>query len=134
VIGVVVIADNGAALQRLSKVLSELPNVHIVRHCSGGAPVGATVAAAAPDVVLLDELRWPGMTVRRVAEIRELSRARIIVSASRLESVWLADAMQAGASAHVPQSVDARTLGILIRDVVLADALDRSMDQAAEAA
>jgi DNA-binding NarL/FixJ family response regulator len=134
VIGVVVIADNGAALQRLSKLLSELPNVHIARHCSGGAPVGPAVAAAAPDVVLLDELRWPGMTVRRVAEISELSDARIIVCASRLESGWLADALRAGASALVPQSADAATLGIVIGEVVLADALDSSMGQAVEAA
>jgi DNA-binding NarL/FixJ family response regulator len=134
VIGVLVIADNGASLQRLSNFLSELPDVHIVRYCSGGAPVGPTVVAAAPDVVLLDELRWPGMTVRRIAEITELSRARVIVCASRLEAAWLADALRAGASALVPQSADAATLGIVMREVVLADAFETSIDQAVAAA
>ena len=133
-IGVLVIADSGASLQRLSNVLRELPDVHIVRHCSGGAPVGPTVAAAAPDVVLLDELRWPGMTVRRIVEISEHSPARVIVCASRLEAAWLADALRAGASALVPQSADAVTLGIVMREVVLADAFETSIDQAVAAA
>ncbi|MDP9262232.1 MAG: hypothetical protein M3O89_09690, partial [Actinomycetota bacterium] len=103
-------------------------------HCSGGAPVGATVAAAAPDVVMLDELRWPRMTVRRIAEIRELSRARVILCASQLEADWLADALRAGASALVPRSADAATLRIVIGEVVVAVALESSMDQPAQAA
>jgi DNA-binding NarL/FixJ family response regulator len=122
VIGVVIVADRGAALQRLSELLNALPDVHILRHLSGGAPVGATVAAAAPDVVVLDELRWPGMTVRRVAEMSELSPTRVVVCASHLEAGWLADALRAGAAAVIPQSADASTLRIVIGEVLAADA------------
>jgi DNA-binding NarL/FixJ family response regulator len=131
VIGVVIVADTGAAMRRLSEALSELQDVHIVRHCSGGAPVGATVAATAADVVLLDELRWVGMTLRRVAEIAELSRARIILCASQLEAAWLADALRAGASALVPRSADAATLRTVIGEVVLADAIEPEAVEAA---
>jgi DNA-binding NarL/FixJ family response regulator len=128
-IGVAIIADNGAAMRRLSEILSELPDVHIVRHCSGGAPVAATVAATAPDVVLLDELRWPGMTVQRIAEIRAMSDAPVIVCAARLDAGWLADALRAGASALVPRAADATTLRTVIGEVVLADAFQPPHDR-----
>ena len=133
-IGVVIVADSGAALQRLSELVSSLPDVDILRHLSGGAPVGATVAAAAPDVVVLDELRWPGMTVRRIAEMSELSRARVIVCASQLEAGWLADALRAGASAVIPRSADAATLRIVLGEVLLADAFRTPADQTVQAA
>lgn len=129
-IGVAIIADNGAAMRRLSEVVSELPDVHIVRHCSGGAPVAATVAATAPDVVLLDELHWPGMTVQRVAEISAMGDAPVIVCAARLDAGWLADALRAGASALVPRAADATTLRTVIGEVVLADASRPPHDRA----
>lgn len=117
-IAVVVVADTGAALRRLSETLDELPDVRIVRYCSGGAPVGRTLAAVDPDVVLLDELRWPRMTVQRVEEITEHARARTIVCAARLEAGWLAEALRAGAAAIVPRSAGSATLQVVIREVL----------------
>jgi DNA-binding NarL/FixJ family response regulator len=134
VIGVVIIADSGAGLQRISQVLNELPDVHIVRHCSGGAPVGATIAASAPDLVVLDELGWPRMTVRRITEITEHSAARVILSTSQLEASWLADALRAGASALVPRSANAATLRTVMAEVLATDALETSMDTTVKAA
>jgi len=134
VIAAVIVADRGAALQRISELLNALPDVHIVRHLSGGAPVGATVAAAAPDVVVLDELRWPGMTVRRIAEMSELSSARVVVCASHLEAGWLADALRAGASAVIPRSVDAATLRIVIGEVLVAGASGTAAHETVRAA
>lgn len=133
-IAVAVVADSGAALRRLSTSLSGLQDVHIVRHCSGVSPVAAHVAAAAADVVLLDELRWPRVTVRRIEELNALGRARVIVCASRLEAGWLADALRAGAAAIVPRSADAATLRIVIGEVVAAGARESSPGPAAEAA
>jgi len=134
VIGVIVVADTGAALRRLSMVVSELPDVHIIRHCNGNASVVANVAATAADIVLLAELRWPRVTVKRVAEISALRRPRILVSASELGAGWLADALRAGASALVPQSADAGTLRVVIDEVIASGAsegLDRPGAQAA---
>jgi DNA-binding NarL/FixJ family response regulator len=133
-IGVVVVADTGARLRLISEQLNLLPDVHIVRHCNGRSPVAATVAAAAADVVLLDELSWPGMTVRRIAEITQLSHAAVILSASQLEAGWLADALRAGASALVPRSADAATLGTVIAEVVRAGRLGTSTDETVQAA
>jgi DNA-binding NarL/FixJ family response regulator len=134
VISVVIVADSGAALRRLSELVNALPDVDILRHLSGGAPVGATVAAAAPDVVVLDELRWPGMTVRRIAEMSELSRARVIVCASQLEAGWLADALRSGASAVIPRSADAATLRIVLGEVLAAGAFGTPADETVQAA
>jgi DNA-binding NarL/FixJ family response regulator len=134
VIGVVIVADRGAGLSRLSELLNALPDVHIVRHLSGGAPVRAMVAAAAPDVVVLDELRWPGMTVRRISEMSELSRTRVVVCASHLEAGWIADALRAGAAAVIPRSADAATVRIVIGEVLRADALATPADETVQAA
>jgi DNA-binding NarL/FixJ family response regulator len=134
VIAVMIIADSGAGLRRISQALNELPDVHIVRHCSGGAPVGATVASAAPDLVVLDELAWPRMTVRRISEIGEHSAARVILSTSQLEAGWLADALRAGASALVPRSADAATLRTVMAEVLATDAPGTAMATTAHAA
>ena len=132
-IRVVVVADSGAGLRRLSDVLAGLPDVQLVRHCSGSAPIAPNLITAA-DLVLLDELRWPRMTVRRIAEIRAAGRAFVVVSASDLEAGWLADALRAGASALIPQSADAATLRIVMEEVVLAGARETSDDPAVKAA
>jgi len=127
VIGVVVIADTGAALQRLSQVVEDLPDVYIIRYCSGRGPVRAATAAAAPDVVLVDEMRWPRMTLTRIADIAD--GAPVVVCTSRPEARWLGDALRAGARAVVPYSVGATTLRHVMRDV-LAAGDDASTDAA----
>jgi DNA-binding NarL/FixJ family response regulator len=119
VISVALIANSGPALEAMTRSLTSLPGVHIVRHCHGHARIGAGLRRCAPDLVLLDEMHWPGLALRRLEELRhELPNARVVVRAARPEAGWLADALRAGASAVVPATAGAETLGVVLAEVV----------------
>jgi chemotaxis response regulator CheB len=121
VIRVVIVADSGTALRRLSETIGQLPDVHIVRYCSGRGPVEPCITSCAPDLVLVDEMHWPRLTLRRIAEIT----APVIVCTSRPEARWLADALRAGARAVVPHAAGAATLRLVMEDVLISGAVER---------
>jgi DNA-binding NarL/FixJ family response regulator len=119
VIAVVLIADNGPALEAMTRSVASLPGVTIVRHCHGHARIGAGLKRCAPDLVLLDEMHWPRLALQRLDEIREvLPHAHVVVRASRPDAGWLADALRAGASAVVPATAGADTLAVVLKEVV----------------
>lgn len=118
-ISVALIADSGPALEAMTSSLASVPGVNIVRHCHGHAPIGTGLTRCAPDLILLDEMRWPRLALQRLDEIRDvLPHARVVVRAARPEAGWLAQALQAGASAVVPATAGAETLGVVLNEVV----------------
>jgi DNA-binding NarL/FixJ family response regulator len=119
VISVALVADSGAAMEAMTRSVSTLAQVNIVRHCHGQAPIGRALTRFAPDLVLVDEMHWPRLAMQRIQEIREtLPQARIVVRAERPEAGWLADALRAGASAVVPATAGPETLGVVLAEVV----------------
>ena len=94
-ISVALIADSGPALEAMTSSLASVPGVNIVRHCHGHARIGAGLTRCAPDLVLLDEMRWPRLALQRLDEIRDLlPHAHVVVRAARPEAGWLAEALQ----------------------------------------
>ena len=116
-ITVVIVADSGAALQRLTEMLSVLPDVHIARHCHGRGAVEAQIAARKPDLVVMDEMHWPRLALRRIAEVQ----APVVLCTSRPEARWLGDALRAGARAVVPHSAGAATLRQVMGEALAAE-------------
>ena len=134
-ISVALVADSGPAMEAMTRSVSTLSHVNIVRHCHGRAPIGRSLARFAPDLVLVDEMHWPRVALQRVEEIRQtLPHARIVVRAERPEAGWLADALRAGASAVVPATAGAETLGLVLAEVVDEAHLDVHAKPAALAA
>jgi DNA-binding NarL/FixJ family response regulator len=120
-ISVALIADSGPALEAMTSSLASVPGVDIVRHCHGHARIGSGLARFAPDLILLDEMRWPRLALQRLEEIREaLPEARVVVRSARPDAGWLAEALHAGASAVVPATAGPDTLGVVLREVVAA--------------
>ena len=118
-INVALVADSGAAMEAMTRSLSTLPRVNIVRHCHGHAPIAPALTRFAPDLVLVDEMGWARLALQRIAEIREtLPLARIVVRAERPEAGWLADALRAGASAVVPATAGPETFGLVLAEVI----------------
>ena len=119
-ISVALIADSGPALEAMTRSLASLPGVNIVRHCHGHARIGAGLKRCAPDLILLDEMHWPRLALQRLDEIRDAApaRTRVVVRAARPDAGWLADALRAGASAVVPATAGAETLGVVLKEVV----------------
>jgi DNA-binding NarL/FixJ family response regulator len=103
----------------MTSSLASVPGVTIVRHCHGHARIGAGLTRCAPDLILLDEMRWPRLALQRLDEIRDaLPHAHVVVRAARPEAGWLAEALHAGASAVVPATAGAETLGVVLNEVV----------------
>jgi len=118
-ISVALVADNGAAMEEMTRSVSSLARVNIVRHCYGRAPVARALARFAPDLVLVDEMHWPRLALQRIEEIHStLPEARIVVRAERPDAGWLADALRAGASAVVPATAGPDTLAVVLAEVV----------------
>jgi len=135
VISIALVADSGAAMEEMTRSVSTLSRVNIVRHCHGRAPIGRALARFAPDLVLVDEMHWPRLAMQRIEEIREtLPQARIVVRAERPDAGWLADALRAGASAVVPATAGADMLGLVLAEVVSEHHLDVPANPAALAA
>jgi DNA-binding NarL/FixJ family response regulator len=135
VISVVLVADNGAAMEAMTRSVSTLQRVDIVRHCHGHSSIAPALARFAPDLVLVDEMDWPRLALQRIAEIRAtLPDARVVVRAARPEAGWLGDALRAGASAVVPATAGPETLGLVLAEVVRERELEAYANPAALAA
>jgi DNA-binding NarL/FixJ family response regulator len=119
-ISVALIADSGLALEAMTRSLASVPGVDIVRHYHGGSPVTRAMSRCAPDLVLIDEMRWPKLALRRIAEVRiSVPKARIVVRVGRPDAAWLADALRAGACAVVPETAGTETLAVVLQEVVV---------------
>ena len=126
-INVALVADSGAAMEEMTRSVSTLSGVSIVRHCHGQAPIGRALARFSPDLVLVDEMHWPRLAMQRIEEIRKtLPQARIVVRAERPDAGWLGDALRAGASAVVPATDGPDTLGLVLAEVVSEHHLDHA--------
>jgi DNA-binding NarL/FixJ family response regulator len=135
VIAVALVADSGPALEAMTRSVSGLARVNIVRHCHGHAPITPALTRFAPDLVLVDEMGWPRLALQRIAEVHEtLPHARIVVRAARPEAGWLAEALRAGASAVVPATAGAETFALVLAEVVSERELDDHEDPTALAA
>lgn len=134
-INIALVADSGAALEAMTRSVSTLAQVNIVRHCHGRTPIALALARFSPDLVLVDEMGWPKLAMQRIEEIRTtLPQARIVVRAERPEAGWLAEALRAGVSAVVPATAGAETLGVVLAEVVSERELEVHGDPAALAA
>jgi DNA-binding NarL/FixJ family response regulator len=135
VISIALVADSGAALEAMTRSVSTLAQVDIVRHCHGRGPIAPALTRFAPDLVLVDEMGWPKLALQRIEEIRTLlPDARIVVRAERPEAGWLGEALHAGASAVVPATAGPETLGLVLAEVVRERGLEVHGQSAALAA
>lgn len=104
-----VVADSGSVMAALTRTLADLGSVEL-RHASGRSHVDALVRGFAPDLVLVDEMRWPPRALARIAEVRAAApAATVVVLAEGLEGGWLADALRLGAAAVMPAGADPNT-------------------------
>jgi DNA-binding NarL/FixJ family response regulator len=114
-----VIANSGQALASMTCSLVELKRVDL-RHASGATHVDRQVRSFAPDLVLIDDMRWPPLALARIQEVRSAAPdAAIVVTTAELEGDWLADALRLGADAVLPAEADNETF-MRVLDEVLA--------------
>jgi DNA-binding NarL/FixJ family response regulator len=119
---VVIIADSGAEMARLTATVHAAPGLVLVRHASGRVPVASIVADHQPSLVVLGEMSPRRLVLERLAEIRRVSPdSRIVVVAEDADARWLGSALGAGATAVVPGGPSADALGTVLKEVLDAD-------------
>jgi DNA-binding NarL/FixJ family response regulator len=118
VIRVVVIADNGFVAEMIRRSLRHASGLHVVGYVDGRRPCGAATAEADPQIVVVDEMTWPGTATLRIREISAaVPKSKIIVLGNRSENSWLRDVVEAGAHAAIAKTVEPMTLGLLVREI-----------------
>lgn len=92
---VVVVADSGSDLARLTNAVGSIAGAYIARHVSGRARLDRLVARLDPDLVVVGELHVPGDAPARVAEVRSAAPgARIVVISSSSDNGGLEAALR----------------------------------------
>ena len=122
---VVIIADSGAEMARLTSEVHAARGVALVRHASGRVSVAGIVADHSPTLIVLGEMSPRRLVLERLAEIRQVSPAsKIVVVATEADARWLGIALSAGATAVVPGGPSSKALGTVMQEVLDSDAGD----------
>jgi DNA-binding NarL/FixJ family response regulator len=122
---VVIIADSGAEMARLTSEVHAARGMSLVRHASGRASVAGIVADHAPTLVVLGEISPRELVLERLGEIRQASPAsKVVVVAAEADARWLGIALRAGADAVVPGGPSSKALGTVMQEVLDSEAGD----------
>jgi DNA-binding NarL/FixJ family response regulator len=120
--GVVIVADSGAEMARLTACVRSIQGMEIVRHASGRASVARLVTRDAPVLVVIGEMTPRRLTFERVREIRAACpRTTVVVIAATAGARWLAEALQAGATAALPRETGAAALAAVLAESLTTD-------------
>jgi DNA-binding NarL/FixJ family response regulator len=119
---VVIIADNGAELARLTASVRAIRGAEIVRHASGRTSVERLVARDSPSLVVVGEMTPRRLTFERVREARSASpRSTIVVIAATAGARWLAEALRSGATAALPVEAGPAALEAVLEESLAND-------------
>jgi DNA-binding NarL/FixJ family response regulator len=125
---VVIIADNGAAMGRLTSDVNAARGMALVRHASGRVSVSRIVADHSPALIVLGEMSPRQLVLDRLAEIRAASpTSKVVVVAADADARWLGVALSAGAHAVVPGGPSSKALGTVMQEVLDSDAGDAQL-------
>jgi DNA-binding NarL/FixJ family response regulator len=115
---VLIVAENALAAEAIRRELRHTASCGVIGYVDGRRPCAAAVAQAAPDVVLVDDMRTPEDGLARIREARSgAPEAKVVLLSVRMDSGWLAEASAAGVDAAVAKTVNPASLGLLLREV-----------------
>jgi len=116
---VLVVANHPGIVYAFRRVLRQTPGFNLVGYVAGHTPVGAIVADARADVVLVDDLGAPAEAVKRIGEVREAApAAKVILLVPDTGMAWIEDAVRAGSHAVLSKTLDPVCAGTLLREIV----------------
>ena len=116
---VLVVANHSGIVYAFRRVLRQTSGFTLVGYVAGHGPVGAVVADAGPDVVIVDDLGAPSEAVKRIAEVHgALPGAKDVLLVPDTSLDWIEDAVRAGAHAVLSKTIDPVSAGTLLREIV----------------
>jgi DNA-binding NarL/FixJ family response regulator len=114
-----IVADNALAAEAIRREMRHASGFHVAGFVRGRSSCALAVAQERPDVVLVDDMRDAGVTLERIAELREAAPgAKLVLLTLRMDPAWLDDARAAGIDAAVSKTAQPRSLGTLVRELV----------------
>jgi DNA-binding NarL/FixJ family response regulator len=113
-----VMADSPFAAETIHRSLRRDAAIELVGSADGRRPCSAAIAAAQPDIVVLEDMRDPALTLARIREARAaVATAKLVVLTARTDERWLAQAVEAGAHAAISKSVHPAAVAVLVRAI-----------------
>jgi DNA-binding NarL/FixJ family response regulator len=132
---VLIVVDNALTAEAIRREMRHVPSYHVIGFVNGRSPCAMTVAQAAPDLVVVDDMSERELTLSRVREIRmAVPTSKIILLTVRMDPAWLAETAEAGVHAAICKAAPPQSVGMLIRAVATGNvfhAFDRVADQRA---
>ena len=115
-----VVANHPGIVYAFRRVLRQTSGFTLVGYVAGHAPIGAVLADARPDVVIVDDLGAPtrGGQAHRRGRTPELPAAKVVLLVPDTGLEWLEDAVRAGAHAVISKTIDPISAGTLLREIV----------------
>jgi DNA-binding NarL/FixJ family response regulator len=115
---IAIIADTALAAEAIRARLRHAPACHVLGYVDGRRPCGPTLAAAQPDVVLIDDMAQSPAVTERIREAHAaVATAKLVLLSARMDPAWLAEATAAGLHAAIAKDVHSMSLGTLLREV-----------------
>jgi DNA-binding NarL/FixJ family response regulator len=113
-----IVADDAFTAESLRRCVRGATNCTVLGYLPTGRPCGLAVQQARPDIALVDDPTGSGAALDRVREIRAaVEDVQIVVLAGAVEPHGLAAAAAAGAHAVIARTVQASSLGVLLREI-----------------
>ena len=116
--GVVIVGDRGPLREEIGRALAATPGIRLLCSLDGRRPVAAALARLAPAITVLVEPATSPLPAALIREARSAVPAGVvIVRASEATPMWVAEALNAGATTVLPATVDARALGRVVTEI-----------------
>jgi DNA-binding NarL/FixJ family response regulator len=113
-----IIADDAFTAESLRRCLRGATNCTVLGFLATRRPCGLAVQQACPDLALVDDPTGSADVLERVREIRaSLDGVKVILLAGDVSPTQLAAAEAAGAHAVISRTVQASSLGVLLREI-----------------
>jgi DNA-binding NarL/FixJ family response regulator len=113
-----IIADDAFTAESLRRCLRGATNCTVLGYLATRRPCGLAVEQARPDVALVDDPGGSADVLERVREIRAaLDGVKVILLAADVTPAGLAAADAAGAHAVISRTVQASSLGVMLREI-----------------
>ncbi|HWI74289.1 MAG TPA: response regulator transcription factor [Baekduia sp.] len=117
---VVIVAPGALAAETLQSSLRTVPPLDTVGYADSRRLVAADVAAARPELIVIDGRRPDELILACVESLRQaVRRAKIIMITADADEDWLGEACDNGLDAAVSVTVGSPMLGSLVRHIAL---------------
>jgi DNA-binding NarL/FixJ family response regulator len=117
---VLIVVDNALTAEAIRREMRHVPSYQVIGYVNGRSSCAMTVAQAAPDLVVVDDMSERQLTLSRLREIRlAVPSAKIIMLTVRMDADWLAETAAAGVHAAICKAAPPQSVGMLIRAVAM---------------